>query len=300
MPDNVPNWYQQKWANRVIMRFQNRGFVLKGTSEEPVKIEGDKFHFLRSDKMEAQPYARGDSITPINPDDDTVEMQSAEWDAPYALYDIDDTKLPVRVQDTRQMQATAALGRRADRIIYDAVMNATLPGGHVFGDYANPFDPYVFKTGLEKLIDADVDGVGEGTGVDAPLPSLAYAQLETYKIYANSQWVGGDLPLTKMVKHKTWDIANCFLLPPHLRKAYTSTDELRFRVWHKSAIGAGHNQAIRTEWTREGLKKRWVVNHTIDGVAVPLQPAGIIEFRMKADSAIMAEIDKAMVIEVEE
>lgn len=295
MTDQVPTWYQEKWANSVIMRYQNRGYVLKGTTEAPVKIDGQKFYFLRSGQMEAQPYERGDAVTPMNPDDDKIEIESKEWDAAYAIYDYDVTRLPVREQDTRQQQAAAALGRRSDRIIYDAVMAATLDPSQIFGAYTDPFDPYVFKAGLEKLIDNDVVDGGDNM-VYAPLPSLAYAQLETYKIFANSQWVGGDLPLTKMVKHKSWDIANCFILPPHLRKAYTSTTELRFRVWHRSAMGSGHNDNLRVEFTREGLKKRWVANHTIDGVAKDLQAAGIIEFRMKADSAIMAELERTVAV----
>lgn len=294
MSEQVPVWYREQWAQSVIHRYQSKGYVLKGTTEAPVKIDGNKFYFLRTGTIEAQPYERGDAVTVLNPDDDKIEMTGAEWDAAVAIYDWDVTRLPVNERQARQEQCVNALGRRSDRIIYDAVMAASLPSGHTFGSYTTPFDPYVFKQGLEKLADNDVP---TDMGVYAPLPSLAFAQLETYKIFANSQWVGGDLPLTKMVKHKSWDIANCFQLPPHLRKAYTTnTTELRFRVWSRSAVGAGHNESIRNEWTREGLKKRWVTNHTIDGVAVPLQVEGIIEFRMKADSAIAAEIEKHMVV----
>jgi hypothetical protein len=296
MTDQVPVWYRDQWANNVIVRYQNRGYVLKGTTTPPVKIDGKKFYFLRTGTIDAQPYTRGDAITPLNPNDDRLEFEAKEWDAPFSIFDYDVTRLPVSEVDARQQQCANALGRRSDLIIYDAVMSATLPTGNTFGAYTNAFDPYVFKQGLEKLIDNDVVNGGADGMVFAPLPSLAYAQLETYKIFANSQWVGGDLPLTKMVKHKTWDIAHCFILPPHLRKKYTSTTELRFRVWHKSAVGSGHNEDIRNEWTRDGLKKRWVVNHTIDGAAIALQPEGIIEFRMKADSSIVSEIERTQAV----
>lgn len=289
----APVWYREQWAQNVIHRFQSRGYVLKGTTEAPVRIQGNKFHFLRTGLIEAQPYTRGDDVAVLNPVDDTIEMESKEWDASVPIYDYDVTRLPVNERQARQEQCVTALGRRADRIIYEAVMAATLPAGQIFGSYANPFDPYVFKQGLEKLTDSDVP---TDMGVFAPLPSLAFSQLETYKIFANSQWVGGDLPLTKMVKHKSWDIAHCFQLPPHLRKSYTSGTDLRFRVWVKSAVGAGHNDSIRNEWAREATKKRWLAIHTIDGVAVPLQTEGIIEFRMKADSAIQPEVQKTQAV----
>lgn len=291
MTQQVPAWYAEQWAQSVIVRYQNKGYVLKGTTEAPIKIVGNKFHFLRTGQVEAQPYTRGDSVSVLNPDDDTIEMTSSEWDAAVPIYDYDVTRLPVNERQARQEQCSSALGRRADRIIYDAVMAATLPNTQVFGAYTDPFDPYVYKAGLAKLADADVP---TENGVFAPLPTLALTQLETYKIFANTQWVGPNLPNLSMIKKGTWDIANHFHLPPHLRKAYTAnTTELRFRVWAKSAIGAGSNDNIRSEWTREGLKKRWVVNHTIDGVAVALQTEGIIEFRMKWDpTAIESEVQR--------
>jgi hypothetical protein len=287
MTEQVPVWYREQWAQNVIVRFQARGFTLKGTTEAPVKIDGNKFYFLRTGSLEAQPYTRGDAVAVLNPDDDKIEMTSAEWDAAVAIYDFDVTRLPASEKQARQEQCVNALGRRSDRIVYDAVMAAPLPAAQIFGDYSAGFDPYLFKQGLVKLARGDVP---VDTGIFAPIPILAFAQLETYKIFANADWIGGDLPLTKMVKHRTWDRANCFELPPHLEAANTSGTQLRFRVWAKGCIGAGHNDAIRNEWTREGLKKRWVANHTIDGCAKPLQTEGIIEFRIKADSAIAAEV----------
>jgi hypothetical protein len=130
-------------------------------------------------------------------------------------------------------------------------------------------------------------------GIFCPLPSKAFYQCQTYKVFANSDWTGGDLPLTRMVKHKTFDVGHCFILPPHLRRLYTgNTTEVRFRAWHKSAIGAGHNREMRTEWIREGLRKRWTVNHTIDGCAAVMQTKGIVEFRFKLDSPIEDEIQR--------
>jgi hypothetical protein len=289
MTEQVAAWFRNQWASQVIVKFQNKGFMLKGTVEPPIKIEGDKFYFLRTGLIDAQLFTKGDSITPINSDDDKIEMASKEWDAPVEIYDWDVTRLGVREVDARQAQCSYALGRKADRIIYDAIMGAALPGSQIFGDYTKPFDPYVFKNGLAKLSQNDVEGDG---GVFAPLPVIAYGQMEMYKEFSNAEWAGPDLPLRSMTmtKARSWDIANCFQAPPHLTNAYTTGTDLRFRVWHKSAVGAGSNDNVRNEWGRDFKKKCWVANHTIDGAAVAIQPAGIIEFRMKADSAIAQQV----------
>jgi hypothetical protein len=290
----IPLWYKDQWNDKAFIRYQNRGYVLKGTTEAPIRIQGKKFYFLGTGELEAQPYQKGDTISVLNPTDDTIEMESREWDAPYALYDWDGPeahRMPVNEAAVRQEQAAKALGRRSDRIIYDAIMAASLPGDQIFGSYSTAFDPYTLMAGFEKLADNDVE-TADG-GIFCPLPSKAFYQCQTYKVFANSDWTGGDLPLTRMVKHKTFDVGHCFILPPHLRRLYTgNTTEVRFRAWHKSAIGAGHNREMRTEWIREGLRKRWTVNHTIDGCAAVMQTKGIVEFRFKLDSPIEDEIQR--------
>lgn len=299
MSEQVPVWFRDQWAQDTILRFQNRGYVLKGTTQEPVRIEGDTFYFLRTGSMVATSFKRGDDHGLNNPDDDKLSFKSTEWDAAYPIYDWDVTRLSVKEQDTRKQQAAAALGRKADEIIYDAIMAPTLPAGQIFGDYTKAFDPYELKKGLDVLADNDAIDTTDGGMIFAPIPTKFYSQLETYQIFANSQWVGPEnMPLAKLgTKHKTWDTAHCFQLPPHLRKKYTaSTTQCRFRIWNKSAIGAGHNEEMRMEPYREGRKKRWIFNHTIDGCALALQTEGIVEFRYDITSAIAAEIQPTKVI----
>ena len=53
---------------------------------------------------------------------------------------------------------------------------------------------------------------------------------------------------------------------------------------------AGHNIELRTEWQRQAAKKRWFVNHTIDGCALALQAEGIFEFQVTVSKTIAPEI----------
>lgn len=282
--------YREKWADNCIIRFQNRGFVLKGTTQPPVRIEGTKFHFLLTDNVAASKFTKGDTVPVVNPNDDTVEIQTQEWDAAVHLYDFDRTRISYNEEDRRQQQLTMALGRTADEIIYDEIMSVTLPASQIIGDGSTGMDPYMLLKGVEKMVDNDVV---LDHGIYGPLPSMSFNQLKTKKLFANADWQGGDLPLTKMrgVQHKTFDAVHCFYLPPHLRKKYTSGGTTRFRIWVADCVGAGHNEEMRTEWERQATKKRWFINHTMDGAAKVLQPTGIIEFQVDANSTIEQEVE---------
>lgn len=290
----VPAWYRDQWATQVIQKFQNRGFVLKGMTEPPVRIEGNKFYFLRTGLLEAQPYARGDDVALLNPEDDTISMESAEWDAAVAIYDFDVTRLPVREVDARQEQCMNALGRRADKITYEqGVLAANVPAGRIIGDYTTGFDPYMALQGCDALQAADAFEAGK---IWCGLPERAWNQMLTYKIFSSSDYVGPDLPILRGVEKRTWNMVNWFRLPPHLKafaNAPTNT-QLRFRMWNQHAIGAGHNENVRNEWERQATKKRWFVNHTIDGVAKPLLDEGFVEFRILATSPIQSEIQRTV------
>ena len=293
MTDQVPQWYRDQWNTRVIQRFQAEGYLLKGMTEPPVKIEGNNFHFLRSAKVDVGgPFQKGSAVQPLNPNDDAITFASQEWDAPFYLYSYDVTRLPVNETDVRQAQATYALGRKSDHIIYDALMNITLPSA----DQTSPavlaaMEPYAAMEAIAVLFDYDVPDDGQ---IFCGLPAMCWEQMKAFRIFANSDYVGPmDLPFVKRSERRSWNGVHWFRLPKHLYNYKTvnnPNDTWRFRMWHKSALGAGHNEELRTEWQRQAPWKRWFLNHTIDGCCVGLQLEGIYEFQVTVSKNVQPEV----------
>jgi Phage capsid protein len=288
MTDQVPAWYRDQWNTRVIQRFQADGYLLKGMTEAPVRIEGNNFKFLRSAKVDVGgPFQRGSAVQPLNPVDDLVSFASQEWDAPIYLYDFDVTRLPINEADARQYQATRALGRKADHIIYDALMAQTLPNANQTVSAVLPaMEPYAAMDAVAIMFDYDVPDDGQ---IFCGLPAMCWEQMKAFRIFANSEYVGPmDMPFAKRSEKRTWNGVHWFRLPAHLynyKTVSTANDTWKFRMWHRSALGAGHNIELKTEWQRQAPFKRWFVNHTIDGCCTGIQLEGIFEFQVTAAGA---------------
>ena len=185
---SVDALYKQQWDTRVRLRFQARGFQLKGTVQPPIKIEGEKFYFLRSGTLNATKWGgRGQAVQVQNGDDDKVEITSDEWDSAYHLYDRDKWMGVPGEEQARQNQAANALGIKADGIIYSAIMAASIPSENIIGDYSTGLDPYMLKKGEAALFDSFTPTDGR---VFMPLPALQFQRLTTYKIFQNSEWLG--------------------------------------------------------------------------------------------------------------
>ena len=291
MTMQVPAWYKDQWDTKVIQRFQAKGYLLKGMTEPPVKIDGVNFHFMRTQKVDVGgPFVKGSDVQPLNPNDDQLTIQSQEWDAPFHIYDWDVTRMTPNEQDVRQTQATYALGRKSDHIVMDALMATTIDSSQVAATVAASFDPYTLEAGIATLFDNDVEDDGQ---VYCGMPSWCWHQLMSYRVFSNAEYVGEALPFVKRENVRTFLGVHCFRLPKHLvnyRTVSTTNDTWRFRMWHRSAVGAGHNIELRTEWDRQATKKRWFVNHTIDGACVSLQTEGIYEFQVTAGKTIAPEI----------
>lgn len=291
MTMEVSAHYKKRWDTQVRLRLQSRGNMLEGTVMPPMRIDAEKFYFLRSGSLTTTPWAgRGHEINVQGSDDDTIEIDSSEWDAAYYLYDRDKWLTAAGEEQTRQQQAGNAIGRRADAIIYSEIMAAIIPAENIIGDYSSGITPQLLLEAETKLFEKFTPNDG---GIFSPLPPRQYQNLSNFKQWANSEWTGGDLPLTKMTKRKTFSSSHVFQGEQDLFTPYITNSgaNLRIRFWHKECVGAGYTgERLKTEWIRQGTYKRWLVNHTIDGAAKVIEPNGIVELRLKADIAMESEI----------
>lgn len=289
--------YRQRWDTQVRLRFQARGFQLRGTVSPPIRIDGEKFYFLRSGTLNSSKWAgRGHAVQRQGSTDDKIEITSEEWDSTYELYDRDKWMGAPGEEQTRQKQAGNALGIRADSIIYSKIMAASIPGGNVIGDYSGGLTPYMLKQAEAILFDNFTPTDGK---IYMPVPATQFQRLTTFQVFQDSQWCGvTDNARIKASQGRTYGELNVFqgektLFDPYVGTAGPSSGaSVRIRVWHSECVGAGHiaPEMMRHEWKREGDYKRWLVMHTLDGGSAVIEPNGIVEFRLKADAPIEAEI----------
>lgn len=288
--------YRDRWDTNVRLRFQARGFQLKGCVMPPVQILANQLFFLRSGTLNSSKWpGRGHAVNVQGSNDDKVAITSDEWDVSYHLYDRDKWLGVPGEESTRQNQAGNAMGTRADQIIYSQIMAATIPAGNVIGDYSTGLDPYMLKKAEALLFDNFTPTDGR---IYMPIPATQFQRMTVYKVFQNAEWVGVQNDRIKASQGRTYGEMNVFQGEAPLFAPYVGTlgpssgASIRIRAWHQECVGAGHvaPQEMRNEWERQGTYKRWQVVHTLDGGATVIEPNGIVEFRLKADATIDPEI----------
>jgi hypothetical protein len=252
----------------------------------PVRVTGKKMHFPIAGKGEAQDYTRGDKVKTMNATRGEVLLDATEWDAADYIYQTDlDRMLPNEVDVVRET-AAMALGRKHDTVLFDKfraetfTANADLKINETVGAYADTAlpGPAMLLKARRSLVAKDVpteDGM-----IYCGLPPLVFDNMMSYKVFADSNWVGGDLPFASNIRRKTWQQINFFELPEFLH-TYPAANQGRFFMWHKSAVGSGFTgEQIRTAWEDEVAKwKRWFYRSTLSAGVTVIQKAGIIEVK---------------------
>jgi len=128
----------------------------------------------------------------------------------------------------------------------------------------------------------DIAGVGDTSvgSVFCAIPEYAYSNLCLIDEFANSDWVGGDLPLMKLTSQRTtWRNVNYFTLPDEYfeRQGNVKGSGTFFGwLWWKGAIGVERNDPnLDVAISYLPLYRSWFVDNVIGGCAAVLQAKAI-------------------------
>ena len=281
MAQLAPNWYVEKYRSGVLHEYQQRGYRLRGTHAKEGRIQAKKAHFPIAGKGSAKPLNIGSDLTPMNANRtdkvvDLVAYQAAEY-----IYAVDLERMSANEMDVAQRSAAMALGRKHDEIIIDEINTLAGSLGGTAGAAASAWDLAKALTACQKLQANDVPWDGR---VFAPLPSLAWNQMLTFQQFSSSDYVGPDLPFTKVTDRKTWNGVHWFLLGDEFFPL--SGTDMTFFIWHMDAIGSADNGEVKSVIDWQNPKTAWLANNWMDMAAKVLLPEGIIECHFKSDSAI--------------
>jgi len=285
MSNEAPAWFQEQWNSRVTLVYQQKGYLTRGMSTGPTRVDGKKMHFPIAGKGVAQSYARGDAVKPMNATRGEILLDAEEWDAGDYVYQYDIDRMLPNELDVVRDTAAMALGRKHDEVLYDkvkALKSALVSAGQVVNDYTDLPGPGDILAARRILFNADVP-VEDGANF-CGLPPVVFDNMMSFEVFANSQWVGPNLPFADGLRRRSWQNIHFFELPVHLQQNLTGT-EGDFFMWHRSSLGTGHTGApVRSDFEKEVKYKRWWWHSTISGGATVIQQAGIVLVKYKTDA----------------
>jgi hypothetical protein len=281
MATEAPVWYVQKYIDRAILVFQQKGFMLRGMVTEPSRIQANVVNWMVAGKGEAVPLQRGGFGAAMNAARTTVSATMADWQAADWVWEADIEKMTVNEQEVVAETCGRAIGRRSDLIIMNAMNAASL----TVVDNSN--NPFTLAQALTMKVTLQNQDVGyENEEIYCGLPPLAWQQFLSYRQVSDAMWVGFDgLPYKTGAKLKEWNGVRWFMSPLSYAPV-PSANNYDFFMFAKRAVGYGTNYDMRSTVTWENLFSGWYHNNRFAATSQVLLPAGVVRGRAASNSAI--------------
>lgn len=275
MSIEAPDWYTTQYDQKVEHTLQSEGFLLRGTTRPPTNVVGNTLQFFILGQGEASSMSQTvEMITPANLAKDTVTVDMADYQFAEFVRHGEPERISVQFRQEIQDAGAMALGRKFDRVIMQAMDDATLD---TIGDGTaalSPLDCSQAKADINAL------GMMKMNEFFCPVPSIAWEQLNLYKIFNNADYTGPQLTYVQQVGAKTWNMINFFQLPD---SAFTSPSAgaVDTYLWNRRTVGFGSNYDLNTKITYENLFTSWLYNTTMSAASKVIQEDGVKRLRIK-------------------
>lgn len=276
----IPNWYVEQWRAEAFHVFQSKGFTLRGTVTPPIRIDGEKLHFRKVARAEAEEDVQpGDKAKRQNLTRTKITLTTKKS---RAFFEVDEDDFDLTQLNLPQINGEAgamALGRVYDRLILNTMVDGA---GETEGDYSEPVTPEMLLKARQKLAANSVPA-SDGQ-IFAAIDSVSWAVCLTYKEFVSSDYVGPNLPYVNGALAKTWNGIHVFQADDEILRI-TSTTQADCVMWHRSAFGFGTLYELKGSVQWENDPGQWTHNLRQRYGATVLQAEGIVHMKSDYDPA---------------
>lgn len=275
-------WYETQWMENTQLVFQSEGFLTRGLGLAPTSVNASEVKWRIAGAGTATDLQRGaQEVIPMNAARTVVTGSMVAKQAPEYIDAVDVNRMSANERDVVNRTCAFALGRAMDQM-FIAALTAASP--NYVGAFANGLTLATTLAAI-AMLQKQVKR-WSGMQVFCMLSSNPWNQLLTYSQFANSQWVGNDLPFTRMTDRRFWN-GVYFMLAPDDLLPLSGTDRTCY-LWTREAVGQASAQEMTGSVTWENTRTAWLHNMWMDQCVKTLQSTGIIAIRCKDDTTIGA------------
>jgi len=277
MTQQVSAHFKTEFDDGVAHVFQQEGSKLLPLVRNKRVNPGEAAKFFVAGSGTAKTKTRHNDVPVMNGDRTNVTVN---LDTYYAGEWIDQEDLDAMApddRDTAQKAAAMALGRKVDSIIIDALDTT---GVSAIGDYSTPMTVALAQAARRYALTQEWPD--DDRWIVALSPD-ALVHMETFKQFANADWVGGDdLPFKTKKKMRFWN--GMFWLP--INGLPLSGDDRKCFLMHGPSVLAGVGRDISTKISWENTKDAFFVNGSVRAGANLHQTNCVIPIHVDDDTAI--------------
>lgn len=280
--------FVEQYNDMVTHAFQPQGSLLQGMFLPQSKIVGKKCHWPTFGRATARLKNRGVKAELDNPNAGDLTADLLTWENLGIVYDFDGTRMQANEMQALTKAQAMAMGRIVDLAGINILATQAPTSGTGFVDGSANASPAgqltagTLQLGIGAWIDANnipIDGQLYGG-----ITMTAHQQLMADSSYANSQWVGPDLPFKTngITQGRTWNFVNWVILPAEYLPVNVANTIDCF-VWHRNSIGWSMNKHISSEWQRDIDLGAWKVRTESEGCGLALRNNAVMRVRVKTN-----------------
>lgn len=292
MSTEVQNWFEKAYIKGATKKLQSQGFLLKGTTREPDRVQAKTVVWRIGGRGEAQEMAQiPEEAAVMNAGRDTVEGDLKDYQAAEWIRHPDINKMSENEQENVQWEAASALGRKFDRVHFDEFDGATLPAGNVIGTGTAKIGLLDIEWGEQQIMGYGLTGPIE---LFCPLPARAFKQLCMWKQFASADYVGPDYPLARMTMRRKFGFVTYFVCPNEMftfstgagKDAWKTADWFQTYMWWKYAVGFATNYELQSKITWENRFTAHFANNWMPALCRIILPEGVCRLKFDWPAAL--------------
>ncbi len=280
MSSRAPNWFETKYASGVIHKLQSSGFLLQEATNNTGEMKGNQVVWKIAGTGVATEMSSGVSNVPVmNADRTTISATMKDYEANDWIKTTDVEKMSENEQQISQQTAAMAMGR-----LFDQVILRTLDANGGVATVGNG----TAAIGITDIMTAQgaIADVGVGSyEYYCVLPQVLLQQLELYREFNNSDWIGEEYPLLQQVQARRWR-GITFIPAPSAFFNVPSANQIDAYLWVKDFVGVAPNYAMQTRIDYVPEKKHYLAANTMGFCAASLMPEGIKRLRFATNAPL--------------
>lgn len=280
MSSRAPAWFEQKYVAGAIHKLQSKGWLLKEAVNSTGEIKGNQVSWKIAGAGVATEMADGISDVPVmNADRSLITATMKDYEANDWIKTTDIEKMSENEQQVSQQTAAMAMGRK-----FDSVLLGTLDADasiQTIGDGTAAISILDVMTAQNAIADV---GVGS-YDYFCTLPTALMSQLEVYREFSNSQYVGDEFPLLKQVGARRWRGVT-FIPVPSAYLNVPAANKIDAYLWVKDFVGLVPNYAMQSRIDYVATKKAYLAANTMGMASASLMPEGVKRLRFASNVAL--------------
>lgn len=287
MTSRASAWFEQKYITGALHVLQTEGYLTQGLATPATSQKGNVVNWKIAGKGDATEMSTAVEDRPtMNASRTTVAASMKDYEANEWILTTDVEKMTEGEQQIAQQTCGMAMGRRFDKILFEA-LDAEAGTIATVGDGSAAID-------ITDLLSAQAaiqaQGLPGGFMLNVAVPFKFMAHLMTKKGFSSSDYVQ-DSPLMKMVGARQY--LGMKVIPfPDEYFAVPSANQADGYMWPTSCVGFATNTdergkiAAATRIDYVPTKKAYLAANTMTAASKVLLPEGIRRLRFATNASL--------------